>query len=212
MKTLHIEARSEIDIMPVVREAFRHLKGGIAIVSTIQHLHRLEEAKEFLRKNRLKAEIAGQVLGCRVPKISKDIGQILYIGSGRFHPVGIFLKTGKDVIAANPMTGSVAKITKKDVEMIEKRKKGALTKFLSSEKIGILVTTKPGQTGVQGGKKRIEEVMRKYKDKKFYTFAFDTLQKNELENFTFIECWVNTACPRLFEDFERGMINIEDIL
>lgn len=212
MKIFCLEAKSDIDVMPVVREAFRHLKGNVAIVSTIQHLHKLEEAKAFLRKNSIKAEIAGQVLGCRVPKIPDNVDQILYIGSGRFHPVGIFLKTGKEVIAANPLTGSVVKITQKDVEAIEKRKKGALAKFFSSEKIGILITTKSGQANVQGGKKRIEEIMKKYKDKRFYMFAFDTLQKNELENFNFIECWVNTACPRLFEDFERGMINIEDIL
>lgn len=214
MEIICIDAKSDADIMPVLREAFRHLKKGskVAIVSTVQHLHKLEEAKELLEKEKIRAVVSGQVLGCRVPAIPKDADEILYIGSGRFHPVGIYLKTKKDVIAADPFTGSVSKITQKDVEAIEKRKKGALLKFLSSKTIGILFSTKHGQTDVQGGRKAIEKLEQRYRDKRFYMFAFNTLQKNDLENFPFIDCWVNTACPRLVEDFEKGIINIEDTL
>ena len=213
MKTIFIEARSDADIMPAVREAFRFLspKSRVAIVGTIQHLHKLKEAKKFLEDNKIEADIAGQVLGCSVPRIPASAGQILYIGSGKFHPIGIFLKTKKEVIAADPLTNSVSRITAKDVEALEKRRKGALLKFLTSDSIGILVSTKPGQTNVQGGRKKIEALKKKYKSKKFYMFAFDTLQASYLENFPFIQCWVNTACPRLFEDFEKGMVNLEDL-
>jgi 2-(3-amino-3-carboxypropyl)histidine synthase len=213
MEVLCIDAKSEADIMPAVRESFRFLKKGskVAIVSTIQHLHKITEAKRLLEENGIKAIASGQVLGCRVPVIPEDVDGILYIGSGRFHPIGIYLKTDKEVIAANPFTGTASKITKKDVETIEKRKKGALLKFLTSKTIGILVSTKHGQTGMQGGMKAIERLEKKHKDKRFYMFTFNTLQKNDIENFPFIECWVNTACPRIFEDFERGMINLSDI-
>lgn len=211
MKIIHIEARSEADIMPVLREAFGFLKKDVTMMSTIQHLHKLKEAKEFLVKNGLKAEISGKVLGCRVPHIPNSAEQILYIGSGKFHPIGIYLKTKKEVIAANPFTGSVSKITSKDVEALEKRRKGAVIRFLSSENIGILASTKPGQLGVQGGMKKIEEIKKKYKDKKFYLFAFDTLQQGYLENFPFIDCWVNTACPRIFEDIKEKIVNIGDL-
>ncbi|PIN85859.1 hypothetical protein COV19_07685 [Candidatus Woesearchaeota archaeon CG10_big_fil_rev_8_21_14_0_10_44_13] len=214
MEIIHIDAKSEADIMPAVRESFRFTKKGskVAIVSTIQHLHKLKEAKKLLEENGIKPIVSGQVLGCRVPSIPKDADKILYIGSGKFHPIGIFLKTRKEVIAANPFSGNVSKITGKDVLAVERRRKGALAKFLSSSTIGILMSTKPGQMNVQGGKKRIDEMIKKYKDKKFYKFAFDTLQKDELGNFNFIECWVNTACPRIFEDFEKGMINLSDII
>ncbi|MFO8016438.1 MAG: diphthamide synthesis protein [Candidatus Woesearchaeota archaeon] len=216
MRTIHIKAKSEADIMPAVRDAYRHARKGskVAIVSTIQHLHKLEEAKSLLEEDKskgIRAEIAGQVLGCRVPEIPGDTDQVLYIGSGRFHPIGILLRTGREVITANPLSGKAAKITRKDAETFEKRKRGALARFISSENIGVLVSTKKGQTGVQGGSKRIEEIKDRYNNKNFYDFAFNTLDKGELENFPFIDCWVNTACPRLFEDFEKGMINLEDI-
>jgi len=32
----------------------------------------------------------------------------------------------------------------------------------------------------------------------------------DLENFNFIEVWVNTACPRIADDVE-GMINLRDL-
>ncbi|MCX6707867.1 MAG: diphthamide synthesis protein [Candidatus Woesearchaeota archaeon] len=213
MKTIFIEARSDIDIMPAVREAFRFLspKSRVAIAGTIQHLHKLKEARKFLEDNHIKADIAGQVLGCRVPQIPSSAEQILYIGSGKFHPIGIFLKTRKDVIAADPLTSSVSKVTAKDVEALEKRRKGALLRFLTSDRIGILVSTKQGQTDVQGGRKKIEALKKKYKDKKFYMYAFYTLQASYLDNFPFIQCWVNTACPRIFEDFSKGMVNLEDL-
>ena len=211
MKTIFIEARSDADIMPAVREAFRFLKGRVAIVGTIQHLHKLNEARKFLEDNRIQAGIAGQVLGCSVPRIPASAGQILYIGSGKFHPIGIFLKTKKEVIAADPLTNSVSRITAKDVEALEKRRKGALLKFLTSDSIGMLVSTKTGQTNVQGGKKKIDALKKKYKSKRFYMFAFGTLQADYLENFPFMQCWVNTACPRIFEDFSKGMVNLEDL-
>jgi diphthamide biosynthesis enzyme Dph1/Dph2-like protein len=59
--------------------------------------------------------------------------------------------------------------------------------------------------------KKINELKKKYKDKKFYMFAFDTLQASYLDNFPFIQCWVNTACPRIFEDFREKMANLEDL-
>ncbi|MBU0535350.1 MAG: 2-(3-amino-3-carboxypropyl)histidine synthase subunit [Nanoarchaeota archaeon] len=211
MKILHIEARSDTDLLPVVREAFRFLKGSVAIVSTIQHIHKLEGVVRFMADNKIPAKVYGQVLGCSVPKIPDSVQQVLYIGSGRFHPIGIFLKTKKEVIAADPLSGRVSKITEKDVEALQKRRKGALAKFLTSESIGILISTKPGQIGVQGGEKRIKEIQKKHNDKKFYLFAFETLDRTYLDNFPFIECWVNTACPRIFEDYSKGMVNLEDI-
>jgi diphthamide synthase subunit DPH2 len=37
----------------------------------------------------------------------------------------------------------------------------------------------------------------------------DTFDYSELENFNFIECWVNTMCPRVAEDI--NVLNVEDI-
>ena len=63
--------------------------------------------------------------------------------------------------------------------------------------IGILITVKPGQQHFNPGLK-LED---KYKDKRFYYFVDNDLNFSSLENFSFIEFWINTACPRIgFDD------------
>jgi diphthamide synthase subunit DPH2 len=62
---------------------------------------------------------------------------------------------------------------------------------------------------VQGGVARVSELEKKYSDKKFYYFICDTLDFSELENFNFIECWLNTMCPRVIEDI--SVLNVEDL-
>jgi len=93
-------------------------------------------------------------------------------------------------------------------------KKVNLMKYLHAKTVGILVSTKPGQSG---NKINIPDVKMKSvlelinrKDKECYIFAFDTLDPSDLENFPFIECWVNTACPRITDE-KKGIINLADM-
>ena len=52
------------------------------------------------------------------------------------------------------------------------------------------------------------ELKKKLKEKKCYIFVSDMINENELENFPFIQAWVNTACPRIVS---KKIVNIEDI-
>jgi len=77
-----------------------------------------------------------------------------------------------------------------------------------------LITTKPGQNNL---KKALElKSNDKYKDKNFYFFLDDTVNFAELENFNFIDCWINTACPRIaFDDsikMIKPILNIIELL
>jgi 2-(3-amino-3-carboxypropyl)histidine synthase len=209
MKTLFIEAKSTADILPAVSKAVKLLPKKVGLVSTIQHKHKLAEAKKLLESRGIKAVVAGSVLGCNqesAKKIKDKIDAFLYIGSGEFHPTGIALVTGKRVIVANPLSDNVYELDKKEIEKIKAGKKGALLKFYSSNNIGILVSTKSGQNKL----KRAFELKKKLKTKNCYIFIADTFDLNQLENFPFIQCWVNTACPRIAED-RKGIVNIEDI-
>jgi diphthamide biosynthesis enzyme Dph1/Dph2-like protein len=110
------------------------------------------------------------------------------------------------VFVANPASGNASKIDKKDVEKIKSRKKGAYLKFLTAKNIGILVSTKPGQDKL----KQARQLKNKLKNKNCYIFIADEIDMSQLENFPFIEAWVNTACPRI-SDKAKGMVNIDDI-
>ena len=200
MKTLFIEAKSKINILPIIKKI--KFKGKIGLISTVQFLHQLSKAKKIL-KNSI---IGGQILGCDISsaeKIKNKVNAFLYIGSGKFHPLIVAVKTNKPVLTANPLTKEISKISKQEIEKFKKRKKGAYLKFLSANKIGILVSTKPGQYNL----KEALKLKNKLK-KESLIFICNNINLNELENFPDIECWVNTACPRIEG---KNIINLEDL-
>jgi 2-(3-amino-3-carboxypropyl)histidine synthase len=190
----------------------------------VQFLDSLESIKSQIEKTKRKvslietnnAKYCGQILGCSKIKSMKNksknfdaIDAILYIGDGNFHPVQMKLEFPGKVFAYNPFSKKLTEII--DVDKYEKREKGMLLKFLTSKNIGIIISTKPGQRFGD-----INKLMKKYPDKKFYRFLFDTIDYHQLENFNFIDIWVNTACPRIgVEDAEENklkIINIEKII
>jgi len=215
MKIVHLAAESRIDVLPVVVKALELLdkKHSIAIVTTVQYVKKLDDVENLLKKNGFKAKKYPFTLGCKVPKIKEDI--VLYIGTGKFHPKGIIIKTKKDIVMANPETEEVEKLTNSDVELLEKRKKGALLKFHTSENIGVLISVKSGQKSVQQLPDDILKLKNKFKDKKFYFFCVNTLDFNELENFPFVDMWINTMCPRIGYDdtirLPKPLLNLEDL-
>ena len=111
---------------------------------------------------------------------------------------------GKDVFVLNPFSGRISKLDKKQVEAYKKRKKTALMRFYKADNVGVLVSLKPGQKFGE-----VDKIIKRYKDKRFYRFVFDTLDIKELDNFPFIDAWVSTACPRLDED--AVVLNVEEL-
>ncbi|MBW2992314.1 diphthamide synthesis protein [Candidatus Woesearchaeota archaeon] len=224
MKIMHIKAEIEENVLPAVRRHVNRLPAKIGLLTIVQHISQVDKVKNFLERKGKKVFIGegkktgykGQVLGCDFEvarNVKEEVDGFLYIGTGGFHPLGIVLYTGKDVFAVNPLTKEMKEYNRKDTEGIERRRKGALLKFYSSKTIGIIVSTKPGQNRMKEAMQLKEEL--KNKGKECYVFLTDTLDFSELENFPFIECYVNTMCPRIGLDdairTEKPIINIEDI-
>ena len=209
MKILHIPAKINIEKLSFDNSL---LPTRIGIVSTVQYIDSLGLLKEHLESKGCKVVNAGQILGCRqenAVKVRDEVDAFLYMGTGEFHPIGLALNTGKDVFVLNPGNMKISKVNVGDIEKLKKKKKGMLTKFLSSMVIGVLISTKKGQDNVQGGAKSVKEIEKKYKDKEFYYFLCETLDFKELDNFPFIECWLNTMCPRMMDDL--NVVNLEDL-
>jgi len=203
MKIMHIHAKSKEDVK-LSETAINALPARLGVVTTIQHMHKLDEVISQLKE----AVKGGQVLGCNVDsakQIADKVDAFLFIGSGEFHPVAIALGTEKKVFKWNPLTKQLSVVQDEEVEKYKKRRKGALARFLSSNKIGILVSVKHGQSNIV---KALELAAKK--DKEYYIFACDTLNVSDLENFPFIECWVNTACPRIADE-KASIINISEL-
>ena len=214
MKTIYIETKymGKINLSKI---KYNVLPDRIALATTVQYVDFLEEIRKYLEKNGKKVIIGkgnqkypGQILGCEQSagkKIAPIVDAFLFVGDGVFHPIGLNLSTGKTVYTLNPISNEFKKIDKKDIEKIKMKRKAQLLKFYSSENIGLIVSTKPGQNKMNVAKK----LEQKFPDKNFYYILFDNIDYSQLENFNFIECFVNTACPRIEEDIK--VLNISDI-
>lgn len=196
------------------------LPKSIGLATTVQFLDYVGEIKQHLESkgkiiftDKTRQKYEGQLLGCDVgaaEKIKDNIDAFLYIGTGVFHPLGVALNIDKKVFCYDPINAVMSKIDRAEVERYNKKRKAAYMKFLQATEIGILVSLKPGQNNFR----KAVELKKQLKDKNCYIFVFDTLEFSQLENFTFIECWVNTACNRLLDDYEKfqkTLIDLSDI-
>ena len=184
MKVLNIHATLEFN-----KELLKKIKikEKFLVVTTIQYL---KEVKKHFPK-------AKQILGCSKLKTAN----YLYIGTGKFHPLRL-IKYSKNIYTLNPETKQFKKITSQEIQTHKKQQKGKLIKFYSAKNYGIIVSTKPGQYKLK------QAIKLKNKLKNSYLFITDNINKTELENFPQIDCWINTACPRI--DY-KNIINLEDV-
>jgi diphthamide biosynthesis enzyme Dph1/Dph2-like protein len=144
-----------------------------------------------------------QTLGCSNPKFSEETEAILIIGQGKFHTVSIAYESDLPTYVLEDE--KVWKVSDEEVEKMKKKEMGALLKYLHSKKVGVMVTTKPGQQRLE----KAIEYKKNLKDKKAYIFLANQLDTSEFENFG-LDCFVNTACPRM--DLNEGsIINLEKI-
>lgn len=164
-----------------------------------------------------------QILGCDQKQdsyedpIIKNSDLTLYIGDGLFHPKAIMLsqskKDFKPIILFDPINNSVKKIEYDIIEKQIKKYKRNLRFFMNAKNIGILITTKPGQQYFDLSLK-LKEKFEKTDGKKAYMFLENTINMADLENYPFIDTWVNSACPRIGSDdivnIPQALINIRD--
>ena len=142
--------------------------------------------------------------------VEKDVNAYLYIGSGDFHPLGVVMKTNKDVFTFNPVTAVFTKFDRTEVDKYLKSKKVKYTKYLAAQNIGLHVSIKPRQYSFKKAQ-QIKKDLEK-EGKHGYIFVFDELSPMEMENFPFIEFWINTACPRIADDRDKkNVIDMSEI-
>ncbi|MFC1774881.1 diphthamide synthesis protein [Nanoarchaeota archaeon] len=218
MKKLFIHAKVNKKVV-ILKNVIEKLPARVGLVTTIQFLYQLQDIKKQLEKEGKEVHIAGQVLGCRADlaeRIKDKVDAFLYIGSGQFHPIKVALVTKKQVFQLHPDSSKLVKLDKSVIEKYEKKRKASYAKFLTAKKVGVLVSTKVGQNDNKINKyskqlkmKGAGELLER-KDKEYYLFAFNTLNELDLENFPFVECWVNTACSRIADE-KVNIINIDDI-
>lgn len=216
MKLFHVLTKYEGDIR-LPERLIDQLPSNVMLSGTIQFREQLPNVRKQLEATGRKVELfrgvhdvaSGQMLGCDIFKVGKPVDAFLYVGDGLFHPTALLYENAQLVFYYNPLTGEITQLTEKDVQKIKNKKRAGLSLFYSAEKIGVLISTKPGQNNLPAAlelKKRLEA-----DGKQVFVFLSEMIDINQLNNFPFIECWVNTACPRIIEDTDAPMINLWDL-
>ena len=204
MKTLFIESKRKtkedreainIDTVKLPKELF--------LAYSIQYKETAEKIKKQLSQNGIKIRGFGQVLGCT--KLVSNY-PILLIGSGRFHALNLALQNKLVYIYNN---SALAKIEEKDLEILKKNKQNAINRFLHAQTLGIIVSTKPGQSNLKQAERLKKKLSENYAEKQVNFFLTNNLNTSELENFS-CDLWVNTACAGLTNDSSK-IINADDI-
>jgi 2-(3-amino-3-carboxypropyl)histidine synthase len=213
------EIREKFDIKPLLKKINIKEK-RIGLVSTLQFIDSLEDAKEFLEKNGKIVKIgkgksyAGQILGCDISsakEIERNVDAFLYIGSGNFHPLGLALKTEKPVYFLNIEKNKLENL-KELKEKFLKQRYATIALAKDAKTFGILVSVKPGQLNL----KLAKEIKKKLEDKgkKAYILVFNEIKPEKLEGLE-IDCYINTACPRITidnrTDFKKSILNPDEI-
>ena len=203
VKTVYYEYPIDYDFVRLLGKFMGkiHFK-SICVVSTVQFRESAKGAKAFLEKNGLDACDGGHILGCdasQAKKCEPSIDAYLFIGSGRFHPLGLQEKTEKPVLFLDVENQTLDDLSREKGKMEIKRKL-RIEKARSLETFGILVSTKPGQMNV----KKVLEMkgMLETAGKKAYVIAADFLSPDKLLGLK-LDALINTACPRMRDDAEQ---------
>lgn len=212
----------------------KKLPDRLMMFSSVQFLHQLPQIRKqleaqgktivmvkssnFLYEGLISEK--GQLLGCNSENFNADnhgneFDAFLYIGDGVFHPQALLVNNRKDIYCYDPKINKVKILEKEMYDSIQKRTKGNILKFLTAKNVGLIVTTKRGQNSSKRTEILREKILKRWPDKTVFIFLCSELNFMELENFNFIDTYVNTACSRIGHDdttrSPKPIVNISDI-
>ena len=221
---VYFEAPAGIPIRKVVKKAVKLLEPWkrIGLATTVQHIKSLGEAEEILSSAGKDVHIGdacetlypGQVLGCNyinAKAIASDVEAFLFIGGGRFHPLGLALATMKPVVAADPFEEKACSLDAY-VRRILRKRWAEIEEARKAEIYGVIVGFKPGQNRL-GAALEVREALKR-EGKEAYILALREITSTSLSQFPSIEAFINTACPRISMDepsiFPRPVLTLKE--
>ncbi len=181
-KVVYVEARMRADVREAVERAAELLTTRkVGVVTTVQHVHRMEDIVGVLEKKGVEAVVRsggerarypGQVLGCNFEAArNMYVEEYLFVGTGQFHPLG-----------ALPML---------------KRRYGAIARAGDASQIAVLVSKKPGQQRMDLAREMVN--LGREHGKKMLLVYLDRAEPDALVNLG-VDAAVCTACPRIALD------------
>ncbi len=192
--------------LEVLEENLDVLDRRVGLVTTVQHVHALEEVREVLQRRGFEVMVGmpegrvrypGQVLGCSfrcAKQVAERVECFAYIGSGDFHPLGVALATGRRVVAFDILTGEVRELEQKKERFLRQRW-GAIARAKGGRRFGIVLGEKPGQRRLPLGLRL--KGMLEGMGCEGYLLHMSEISPESMWSFRHLDAFVCTACPRV---------------
>jgi len=199
------------------------LPARLGAVASVQHLDllpgliaalgRLGHTLRVGRGDRRLA-YAGQALGCNyttAEAIATDVDAFLFLGTGRFHPLGLALAVGKPVWSLDPLQGTLEPPIDRDA--LIRRRQLTVAACFRARRFGLLVSSFAGQDRSP----MALALQRRARDRgrEAEILVFDRLDPRDLFGRD-VDAFVNTACPRIALDdaelYDRPMLTPPEFL
>ena len=218
-RIIYVPLVSNVDPFPIMEAALEELPNPddtaeIGLVTTAQHHDRFPEMTSWLESrgfdvqtrrgdDRLTHE--GQVLGCNYESARVSAETILYVGGGKFHPLGLAMEhRDKQVVIADPVN-NIVEIA--DADAFIKQRYGTIHRAMDAKTWGVIFCTKIGQGRWDVATEIIEN------NQNAYLITLDEITPDRLLNFR-LDAFVNTGCPRITTDdgpqFDRPLLTPDE--
>jgi 2-(3-amino-3-carboxypropyl)histidine synthase len=207
---IYVEAVYDFDVQALIEDALPFIAewDSVGLTTTAQHIHKIHEVAQILELEGLKPQIGekgdghpGQILGCdyaTAESISHLVQGYLYIGAGRFHPLGLAVNTGKPVAIADPYTMEARMLDERQVTRLAMRRMAAIKIADKAQTFGVLLSTKPGQLSTSTAQILQEKLRGDGRDAAI--IVLDEITTLRLGDFTEPQAFIVMACPRIAID------------
>jgi 2-(3-amino-3-carboxypropyl)histidine synthase len=196
-----------VDPIPILKEEMNELKKfkRIGIVTSVQFIKTTDKVIDFLKNAGKEVYIQkslkypGQILGCNVDaakKIEDKVDCFLYVGAGKFHPLGVALAVNKPVLSLDLEKKQIYSLDNEKMKWL-KKKAWHDSDLDDAKNVGIIVCWKKGQVRMSEARKLKKELENKGKEVSI--LAFDDFKKEKIEGLKF-DALINLACPRLDDE------------
>jgi len=205
-KIIYVPLFSNVEVAPIMERAVDEELApasedpDVGLVTTAQHMNKFDEMRAFLedrgytvhtRRGDDRLTHEGQVLGCNYASAEVDADQVLYVGGGKFHPLGLAMEhPEKKVVIGDPVNNAVSVA---DTEKFLKQRYGAVHRAMDAEEWGVIFCTKIGQGRWDVAQEIVAE------NDNAYLITMDEVTPDRLTNFG-MDAYVNTGCPRITTD------------
>jgi len=179
----------------------------LGLVASVQHLDLVGPFSTSLNQRGYDLRVgagdrrlayAAQALGCNytgAEAISNDVEAFLFLGTGRFHPIGLAFVVEKPVYALDPLRNELEAPI--DRAALIRSRQLLVARVRDARRWGILVSTFAGQNRSPTALVMQERARSHGRDAEI--LLFDRLDGRDLEGRAF-DAYVNTACPRIALD------------